>query len=599
LIIVLLGGVLAGTVAAAFAARIERSAVVRHGFQDLAWGDLSFARAAVWCLWLVPLFLLIWLATNYYVHRRTGGALYGLLLRDAPCFLAGAPLVGALVAFGPADGRPDFLTTVGLLYLAVLVWKFFPMLKAVLSGDPIRLRDVLAAVLAVGLGLFVLDHPRRLDGDEPHYLVFADSLLHGRGADLGGSYDGRVTARFFRGPLVGHTVPIADPASGKLLQRPGYYPGLPALALPGYALAGASGAKLVVALFAAAGLTGLFALLRRLDVSPGVAARGVILLACTSPFITYALQLYPEIIAAAALTWCLVLMWDERFGWRSALAVGALASALPWLHIRYAPLSAALMFGALVRSRLRATRTVALILPALASAAGLFIYFRAVYGGFVPGAVCGLPENLSYIGALSLRKSATYFFAMFLDSHGGVFAYAPILALAPLGAALLWRKDRAISAFVLLLIALEVALIAAGWRSWHGDWSPPSRFLACVCPLPAALAVAAYQRCRGYWLLRRLSQGLFALGVLFGLLMIADPDSMYNARFAGSLPAITESYRWIRLGWVFPDYADAGARTIELTLFWIAAIVLLTWLSLRTTRDCGAGVNRGPGAASR
>ena len=116
--------------------------------------------------------------------------------------------MGALAAFGPADGRPDFLTTVGLLYLAVLAWKLFPMLKAVLSGDPIRRRDVLAAVLAIGLGLFVLDHPRRLDGDEPHYLVFADSLLHGGGADLGGSYDGRVTARFFRGRSSGTPSPL-------------------------------------------------------------------------------------------------------------------------------------------------------------------------------------------------------------------------------------------------------------------------------------------------------------------------------------------------------------------------------------------------------
>ena len=88
-----------------------------------------------------------------------------------------------------------------------------------------------------------------------------------------------------------------------------------------------------------------------------------------------------------------------------------------------------------------------------------------------------------------------------------MIAYAPALLLAPLGAALLYRRDRRLMARLLLPIALETALIAAGWRSWHGDWSPPSRFMACVCPLLAALAIVAYEHClRNAWL-RRLCHG--------------------------------------------------------------------------------------------
>ena len=137
---------------------------------------------------------------------------------------------------------------------------------------------------------------------------------------------------------------------------------------------------------------------------------------------------------------------------------------------------------------------------------------------------------------------------------------------------------------LLLPIALEATLIAAGWRSWHGDWSPPSRFMACVCPLAATLAIVAYEYCLGNAWLRRLCHALLAAGALLGALMIANPEAMYNAHRPWSIPAITQSYWLIQLGWFFPNYADPGARTIALTAIWLAAIAALTWFALRFAR---------------
>ena len=72
--------------------------------------------------------------------------------------------------------------------------------------------------------------------------------------------------------------------------------------------------------------------------------------------------------------------------------------------------------------------------------------------------------------------------------------------------------------------------------------------------------------------------------------MIADPEAMYNMHRAWSIPAITQSYRLIRIGWFFPNYADLGARTVALTAIWIAAIAALTWLALRCARRDKAGL---------
>jgi hypothetical protein len=308
-------------------------------------------------------------------------------------------------------------------------------------------------------------------------------------------------------------------------------------------------------------------------VNAAVAARGVAFLACTSPFITYGLQIYPEMAAAAGLVWGIALLTDERFETGAALDVGALAAALPWLHVRYAPLSVALALIALIRCRLRAGKVLALILPPLASAAALLGFYHAVYGGFSPWPVSALPDRFSPWASLSWRRSATYLCALFLDSQGGVIAYAPALLLAPLGAALLYRRNRRLLLALILPIALETALIAAGWRSWHGDWSPPSRFMACLA---------------NAWL-RRLCHALFALGALLGALMIADPEAMYNMHKPWSIPAITQSYRLIPLGWFFPNYADLGARTVAQTAIWIVIIIIsTTWLALHFARHDNA-----------
>jgi hypothetical protein len=586
LLLVLLSGVIAGALVSAFLGFAELHPVAPVHFRDLAWRYFSLGRFAGYGIGLTVAFTLIWGLTNGYIHRRTGAPLSGLLLGDALRFLVGAPLVAALVAFGPISGRPLFLNDVGLLYLLLLAWKLRPFLQAAfLSSAPVRRRDVWTAALAIGLGFFLLDHPRPLNGDEPHFLVYADSLMRHRDADLSSSYDPRITGRFFNGLTPdGQTVVVTDPETGKSALRPYHYPGLPVLILPGYALAGACGAKMVVLLLAATGLTGLFVLLRNIGVNAAVAARGVAFVACTSPFITYGLQIYPEMAAGAGLVWGIALLTDERFETGAALGVGALAAALPWLHVRYAALSAALVLIAWTRCRLRAGKLFALTLPPLASALALLGFYHAVYGGFSPWPVSGLPDRFSPWASLSWRRSATYLCALFLDSQGGVIAYAPALLLAPLGAALLYRRDWRLLLALILPTALETALIAAGWRSWHGDWSPPSRFMACVCPLLAALAIIAYERCLGNAWLRRSCHALFALGALLGALMIADPEAMYNMHVSWSIPAITQSYPLIRIGWFFPNCADLGARTIAQTAIWIVIIISTTWLALHFAR---------------
>ena len=170
-------------------------------------------------------------------------------------------------------------------------------------------------MLAIGLGFFLLDHPRPLDGDEPHYLVYADSLMRDRDADLSNNYDPRITGRFANGPDSRRPDRRRhESGDGKKLSPPVPLSGLAGSDPAGLCRWPAPAARSSsVLLLTAVGLTGLFVLLRNIEVNAVVAARGVAFLACTSPFITYGLQIYPEMAAGAGLVWGMALLTDKRF----------------------------------------------------------------------------------------------------------------------------------------------------------------------------------------------------------------------------------------------------------------------------------------------
>ena len=116
-----------------------------------------------------------------------------------------------------------------------------------LARAPTWLLLVAAGTLYAGVGL---RHAAGLQvsGDEPHYLVMAQSLWRDHDLDLRDEYDGEEWAEFVPGPLRPHWgAPRAD---GRPF--PAHSPGLPLLLAPAYAALGREGCVLVMALVAAA-----------------------------------------------------------------------------------------------------------------------------------------------------------------------------------------------------------------------------------------------------------------------------------------------------------------------------------------------------------
>src|ERR687892_486246 len=227
----------------------------------------------------------------------------------------------------------------------------------------------------IGLDAFGDSH---YGGDEPHYLLAAESLLDDRNIDVNDEYAERAYRDFYPYDLDKH----GKETEGGLNEPHGI--GFPLFILPAYAAGGAEGVELFLAAIAALAVALAYRLALR--VVPARGARGAAAGGgLTPPFIAYGSAVYPELTAGAALAGAalLALRLDQRPGWRAAFGCFALLGMLPWLGTKFALpglVIGVFAAGTLWRAR-RRTLAVGAVELSLFSVAVMVGINEALYGG--------------------------------------------------------------------------------------------------------------------------------------------------------------------------------------------------------------------------
>lgn len=152
-----------------------------------------------------------------------------------------------------------------------------------------------------------------------------------------------------------------------------------------------------------------------------------------------------------------------------------------------------------------------LILPVAAAIGWLLIYNEIRYGS---------PFANRYDGGGFSTQFLEGLWGLLASAGKGLFIFNPVLVLAPLGLALLFRSDRAAAITITFLCLVRVAFYAP-WHAWHGGvgWGP--RFLLPLCALlsvTVSLALSALPR-------RLLVSG--AVGVLLALASLISVESVW------------------------------------------------------------------------
>jgi hypothetical protein len=495
-------------------------------------------------------------------RRRPALAACAGLLLPVGLLAAGVPLAGVWALSGPP------LAALALAGLALV---------AAQSG--IRIRGVLFlplvfAVLVVAAGRKnVRIGPQ---GDEPHYLMVAESLFRDGDLSLERDYaEGRYAA-FHDAPLAPHYRVRGRNAAIYSLHAVG----LSVLVLPAWALGGYSAVTVFLALLAALVALEVREWVRAVTGREGLADAVGWVAALTPPLLHYAGLVFTEVPAALALSFGLRRGRQPALGGGGALAVGLAAAALPWLNVRYAPLAALVLAHALWR-RPRLRFAAAVLAPSAVSGLGLLVYHQVLYGFWDPRRVYGRrPE-------LSLSNLAEGLPGLLLDQEFGLLVYAPVLALALPGLALLWRRDKKVT--VTILAAVVVVLLTAGaWPMWRGGFNPPGRFLVPVAPFLLVAVATAFDR-------RGLTAGaslLLGFSLWTGLAGAWEPRLVHRDR-DGTAPLFRQlsgAREWTGL---LPAYVLSDPDRHRLAAVWaVALLAAVPWRGRPTSaaRVAAAGL---------
>jgi len=493
----------------------------------------------------------------------------GLVSRGTAAGAAGA---GLLILLPAQLGAPGLLALTGPPVAALCLG--VALLVVALSGwrPPGWALPVVVSLLAATSAARVQSQVGA-EGDEPHYLMVAESLLRDGDLDLTDDYVATRYAPFYRKPELQPHFRVRGRA-GHIYSL--HAVGLSVLILPAWALGGYP----VVSFFMAGLLVLLVCELRGLlrDAGAGDAAAEAAAWICglSPPLLSYAGLVFTEVPAALGVTLGLRLVVRSGPLSRRRLTVGLAAlAALPWLNVRYVALLGLLAVGLLVARRPR--RLVAALAAALAaSGAALAVYHFALYGFLDPRRVYGARPEFALATLLEGLPG------LLLDQEFGLLVYAPVFVLALPGLVVLARERPRLGLLVVALVA-SALLIAGSWHMWRGGFNPPARFLVPVVPALALALAAALDRSGP-----RASVALLAgWGMAIGLLGVAQPRLLHRDRDGGAplARAASGAEEWTRL---LPGYVLADPDRNRLAA---------TWIALLAAGVAASGVRRGPRAA--
>ena len=417
---------------------------------------------------------------------------------------------------------------------------------------------VLLALLYVAAGIWTT---RRVGptGDEPYYLLAADSLVRGEGFAL----DERWSSIASSGYDPGDHLADLPRQSAPSLRAPGHFPlhdlGLSVLLALPFAIGGRSLAVACVGVAMAAAVALAHRAGSRL-VPPRAATAGAILGGLSVPALTYSGQLFPDSVMALATAAGVAALVGAAPLWVGAIGI----AALPFLHLRGWPLAIALLL-ALGWGRTWRDRAL-LVTPLLAVVLGNTLLDLAVYGLPLPHA-----GFLLFFTARADTSVATYtatapfgILGLFVDRAFGLLPAAPVALLAFVGAGVAARR-----LLVLPLLVIPYLLVASA-VDWTGALSPQARYLAPLVPLLIvflSLGVAA----RPWWLAAIV---LAPLTAAMSAVYVAVPGIRYDS--FGVPPFADRTFDKAlggHLSGIFPLLGTDGA-TGPLLIVWTTVLAL-------------------------
>ena len=538
--------------------------------------------------------------------RGSGGRSAGAL--RTPAVTAGnlmrptLVLLLLLIPFAPfaADRLPVLQMLAGPLRMVVwlvvgglmawVLWQAGLIGSGTLARRSLAQQTVLAGLITAALAGAAAGQLTRTTlfpaGDEPHYLVMAQSLWRDGDLKIADNHQRGDYREYYARDLEPHY--LTRGSDGEIYS---VHPvGLPVLLAPVYAAGGYDAvvwAMIAMAAVAAALAWRWTAATLAAPGAAGAAAFALAVIAGSAPFLLNTFAVYPE--AAAALAVMIAITASRP--WVIGLACGA----LPWLSTKYAPMSAALLVLPLLRGPGPLTlKSVAdsairkgpgLVIPYAGLLIAWFTFFYVYWGSPWPQAPYGAltqttPWNLIF-GAPGLL----------FDQEYGLLPYAPAYILAATGLWAMWRaggEQRIWAIGIVMAFGMLLGTVGA-FRIWWGGSAAPARPLASGLLLLALPIAAAFHAAPAGSPRRAAQHLLLIVGAAIALTMTLAQNGALISNGRDGTSSLLEwwSPRWEAWS-LAPSFLHHEAPTALLhSALWLAVAALAAFV-LRRLRPAAA-----------
>ena len=495
---------------------------------------------------------------------------------------------------GPLEGAVWTTATVGVVWLTL---RRRPRLRGWFTPSPARAPWIVAALMAVVLAAsWAIVRPRVPAGDEPHYLVIAQSLLRDGDLRIENNHREDQYLEYFEGALKPDFMQRGT--DGEIYSI--HAPGIAALVAPAFRLAGYFGAVATVIVVSALGLALTWQAAFLLTGSRAAAWIGWLAIATAAPFVLHGFTIYPDPVGATlAIAGVLALVSLEVAPERRRrsvywVATGAALALLPWLHARFALVAAVLGVALALRlvRRPEGWRDAVRLLsvPAVAAVAW-FAYFWTIYGTPNPAAPYGSRPDW----ALGLIPNGLA--GLLVDQQFGLAVNAPILLLALAAFVPLARRRRRL-AVELAVAVVPYLLTVASYPMWWGGYSAPARFAVIVLPLLAVPLAHLWSVASSAG--RGVMAGLLAAsaGITVALVGVDRGAFVYNGRDGYSV-LLDWLSRTVDLTLALPSvHRDGAAAAVADFTVWAVAGVLIAAVAILMQRKASPGLARAAGWAA-
>ncbi|EMY76904.1 putative membrane protein [Leptospira weilii serovar Ranarum str. ICFT] len=316
-----------------------------------------------------------------------------------------------------------------------------------------------------------------ITGDEPHYLMIAESIRKDGDFDLKNNYEeDRITQKII-GPV--------DVENHTVVRNGKYHSihsiGTSYITLIGYSFFGITGARISLALLAGLLPFLFYRMGRILRLSRKEAALIAVFYSIGLPFPMAAGQIFPDLPTGVFLTgvFTILLSLETKLSFKKRnilfFACGTAIGCLTWLHAKNLPIVIPILFGIMIKKeRNLRSKTILVGIPILFIFCFLicnFFWFDSILG---PYGRTNSPPTLDP----NFSHWITVFLGLFMDRNQGLFFQNPLIWIPGIvGFLFLIREKNLKQIGILLLFVLILQLgLNAGHPCSYGCLSLPGRF---------------------------------------------------------------------------------------------------------------------------